>query len=86
VYADRVQLFKGSAIIQGQYTYLRVGLARTIYIRECTVFLAGKSPNVRSYAVYIYGSGQPYSRVIHLFKGSALIQGLSRCMLTGCSY
>jgi len=25
-----------------------------------TVFLAGKSPNIRSYTVYIYGSGQPY--------------------------
>jgi hypothetical protein len=24
------------------------------------VFLAGKSPNIRSYTVYIYGSGQPY--------------------------
>jgi len=27
----------------------------------CTVFLAGKSPNIRSYTVYIYGSGQPYT-------------------------
>jgi len=24
-----------------------------------TVFLAGTSPNIRSYTVYIYGSGQP---------------------------
>ena len=24
-----------------------------------TVFLAGKSPNVKSYTVYVYGSGQP---------------------------
>jgi hypothetical protein len=24
------------------------------------VFLAGKSPNIRSTTVYIYGSGQPY--------------------------
>ena len=39
-----------------------VELARTIYIYGVyTVFLAGKSPNVRSYTVYIYGSGQPYS-------------------------
>jgi hypothetical protein len=38
-----------------------VGLARTIYIRCIyTVFLAGKSPNVRSYTLHIYGSGQPY--------------------------
>jgi hypothetical protein len=28
-----------------------------------TVFLAGKSPNVRSYTVYIYDSGQPYKCV-----------------------
>jgi hypothetical protein len=26
-----------------------------------TVVLAGKSPNIRSYTVYIYGSGQPYT-------------------------
>jgi hypothetical protein len=26
-----------------------------------TVFSAGKSPNIRSYTVYIYGSGQPYT-------------------------
>ena len=25
-----------------------------------SVFLAGKSPNIRSYMVHIYGSGQPY--------------------------
>jgi hypothetical protein len=28
------------------------------------VFLAGKSPNIRSYTVCIYGSGQPYTSVI----------------------
>jgi len=43
----------------------RVVLARTIYIYGvCTVFLAEKSPNIRSYTVYIYGSGQPYSCVV----------------------
>ena len=26
-----------------------------------TVFLAGESPNIRSYTVYIYGFGQPYT-------------------------
>ena len=32
-----------------------------IYIYSvCTVFLAGKSPNIRPYTVYIYCSGQPY--------------------------
>jgi len=41
-----------------------VRLARTICIYSvCTVFLAGKSPNIRSYTVHIYGHGQPYSRV-----------------------
>jgi hypothetical protein len=37
-----------------------VGLARTIYIRCIYGILAGKSQNIRSYTVYIYGSGQPY--------------------------
>jgi len=31
-----------------------------------TVFLAGKSPYIRSYMVQIYGSGQPYSICICL--------------------
>jgi hypothetical protein len=40
---------------------LYVGLAKTIYICGVyTVVLAGKSPNIRSYTVYIYSSGQPY--------------------------
>ena len=26
-----------------------------------TVFLAGNSPNIRSYTVHIFGSGQPYT-------------------------
>ena len=37
-----------------------VGLARTILYGVYTVFLAGKSSNIRSYTAYIYGSGQPY--------------------------
>ena len=28
--------------------------------------MAGKSPNIRSYTVYIYGSGQPYSYAVDL--------------------
>ena len=45
--------------------YIYIGLARTTYIyNACTVFLAGKSPNIRSYTVYIYGSGQPYIYVV----------------------
>jgi len=31
-----------------------------------TVILTGKSPNIRSYTVYIYGSGQPYACVLFL--------------------
>jgi hypothetical protein len=38
-----------------------VGLARTIYIRCVYGILAGKSPDIWSYTVYIYGSGQPYT-------------------------
>jgi len=39
-----------------------IGLARTMYIYGVyTVFLTGKSPDIRSYTVYIYGSGQPYT-------------------------
>jgi len=57
------------------------GLARTLYIQcayntyntfgrgmcKCTIVLAGESPNVRSYTVYLgwYDSGQPY---VHLPK------------------
>jgi hypothetical protein len=33
----------------------RVGQNHSVY----TVFLAGTSPDIRSYTVYIYGSGQP---------------------------
>jgi len=76
VYADRVQLFKGSAVIQGWYTYLRVGLARTIYIRVCTVFLAQGNHQMYGHIRCIYTvlanpiQGQcSYSRVVHLFKG-----------------
>jgi hypothetical protein len=47
-----------------------LGLSRTTYIHiygVYAVFLAGKSPNLRSYTVYIYGSGQPYSsRIVSL--------------------
>jgi hypothetical protein len=37
----------------------RVGPEPYIY-GVYTVLFAGKSPNIRSYTVYIYGSGQPY--------------------------
>ena len=31
-----------------------------------TVYMVGKLPNIRSYTVYLYGSGQPY---IYLLRG-----------------
>jgi hypothetical protein len=37
-----------------------VGLARTIYIRFTYGIFGRESPNIRSYTVHIYGSGQPY--------------------------
>jgi len=42
---------------------ISVGLARTIYIRCIYSISAGKPPHIRSYTVYIYGSGQPYISV-----------------------
>ena len=38
---------------------LYIGLARANIYGVYTVFLAGESPNIRSYTVYIYGFGQP---------------------------
>jgi len=53
----------GWSHLQANNTHL--GLARTIYIYGVyTVFLAGKSPNIRSYTVHIYGSGQPYTHLL----------------------
>ena len=51
-------------IVMANPSYVLLGLPRPIYIiyiyGVCAVFLAGKSPNIRSYTVYIYGSGQTY--------------------------
>jgi len=41
----------------------QVGLARTIHLRVYTVLFAGKSPDILSYSVYIYGFGQPLFKV-----------------------
>ena len=38
-----------------------VGLARTIYIQFIYGIFGRESPNIRSYTVYIYGSGKPYA-------------------------
>jgi len=43
-------------------------LARTIYIRCIYGILTGKSPNIRSYTVYLYGSGQPYVYMTRLAR------------------
>ena len=39
---------------------IRVGQNHIYIYCVYTVFLAGKSPNIRSYTVCIYNSGQPY--------------------------
>ena len=60
-YNKSAELARTIYIIYGIYlTYITVF---TLYIINgiiYTVFLAGKSPNIRSYTLYIYGSGQPY--------------------------
>jgi len=33
-----------------------------------TVFLAGTSPNIQTYTVQIYGSGQPYICIVHVLS------------------
>jgi hypothetical protein len=46
------------------------------------VFLAGKSPNIRTHTVYIYGSGQPYIRASPAFS-SKNIAAVHRKALIG---
>jgi len=47
---------RGAGVLNKVY----VGLAEIIHKDGASmVFLAGKSPNARSYMVLIYGSGQP---------------------------
>jgi len=48
-------------LVAVKLTYVQslLKLARTIYIRLYTLVLAGKSPNIRSYTVYIWSSGHP---------------------------
>ena len=50
-----------------------------------TVFWAGKSPNIRSYAVYIHGSGQPYIYTVYIryfWQGNHQIYGHMQCIYT----
>ena len=44
-----------------QFFSLFQGWPEPYIIGVYTVFLAGKSPKLRSYTMYIYGSGQPYT-------------------------
>jgi len=52
-------------VVRSAYESVRIGVGQShTFIRVYgvyTVFLAGKSPYIRSYTVCIYGSGQPYS-------------------------
>jgi len=45
----------------------RVGQNHIYIYGVYTAFLAGKSPNVRSYMVYVYGSGQPYVYTVYTY-------------------
>jgi hypothetical protein len=58
VHAVQADDYEGEVLA---YTGMWVGLARIIYIRCIyTVIMAGNSPNIHSYTVCIYGSGQLY--------------------------
>jgi len=61
---------------------VRIRLARTIYIYGVyTVFLAGKSPSIRSCTECVNGSGQPYICLTCLYRvtyASQICLGLAR--------
>ena len=46
-----------------------------------TVYLAGKAPNIRSYTVHKYSSGQPYSGAFRLTTLGAWQLQFATCML-----
>ena len=62
--------------IYGGYQYHPAGQT-TIFMRgdmekvRHTVFWAGKSPYIRSYTVYVYGSGQPYTHSLTISAEAA---------------
>jgi len=59
--------YKNTARATASFVRSYVGLTRTIYTRCIYGIRAGKLPNIRSYTVYIYGYGQPYSYdLIHI--------------------
>jgi hypothetical protein len=45
-----------------------------------TVFLAGKSPYIRSYTVQIYGSGQPFIYGVYVYTVSIYTYVYIRCI------
>jgi len=58
------------SLIESPRCACRAGQDHIYYIYGvCTVFLAGKSPNIRSYTAYIYGSGQPYAHALQVVRG-----------------
>ena len=65
------------------YIYIyRVGQNHIIY-GVYTVLLAGKLRNIRSYTVYIYGSGQPYIYTVYIrcfWQGNHRTLGHVRCV------
>jgi len=56
----------------------RVGQSHTPIYGVYTVFLAGKSPRIRSSKAYIHGSGQPYRRTLLRYTRKI-------CLVTSCS-
>jgi hypothetical protein len=53
----------------------------TVYLH--TVFSAGKSPDIRSHTVHIFGSGQPYALYIRMipYARDPLVVTRQRCLL-----
>jgi hypothetical protein len=64
IYAPYMTVYLVISLPNIPYThriYMVLANPTYIYIHSVyTVFLAGKSPNIRSYTVHIYGSGQLY--------------------------
>ena len=52
----------------------------TVIYGVFTIFLAGKSPNIRAYTVYIYGSGQPNMYMICMLLHATVHMFLWICM------
>jgi len=57
--ASRSQIFDGMCICRVGQNHTLIGIYG-VYTVIFAVFLAGKSPYIRSYTLCIYGFGQPY--------------------------